>query len=315
MTEGVSFRNSKYMVNVSELKFKNFSWVNTTRAAKAQMDFLAKKYNLLNEDVLDVLPPTQTSKLVERPNYLFMILLLPVYHREEKHIRTEEVNFFIAENLLITIHNDKIPVMKNVLDGCRKNSKQCVNIVYALYAVLESLLNYCYPLLRHINEDMEKVEAKLFKQFEKKETVEEILRIKTNIFDFERAVASHEYILNKLAGTAIRFFPTGELEKNFVNLVEIAKEIRLSLTGHKDMINSLHETNATLVEYRVNQIIKTLTVFAVITFPLTLVAALFSMQTDATPIVGTPFDFWKITGAIIAAALVMLGIFRWRRWI
>ena len=109
------------MNNIAELKLKNFSWINAAETGKARMDFLAKKYNLLEEDILDVLPPTQTSKLVEREDYLFIILLFPIYDREEKCIRTEEINFFIAKNFLITPHDNKITIMKTIFDYCQKN--------------------------------------------------------------------------------------------------------------------------------------------------------------------------------------------------
>ena len=279
------------------------------------MDFLAKKYNLLGEDIIDVLPPTQASKLVERPDYLFMILLFPIYDREEKRIRAEEINFFIAKNFLISIHANKIPIIKDIYADCQKNIAKYPDLYALLYEMLGKLLNYCFPMLRHINEDIEMIEGRLFKQFEKKETVEKILRVKTNIFDFERSVKPHDYVLKKLVDSAGKFFPAKKLEKNFIVLAETAKEISLSVDSYKDAINALHEASATLVEYRVNQIIKILTIFSLMTFPLTLVATLFSMKTISTPIVGSPFDFWKITGGVRAGAITLLVIFKVRKWI
>jgi magnesium transporter len=97
--------------------------------------------------------------------------------------------------------------------------------------------------------------------------------------------------------------------------VEYAQETNLSLQSLKDNINALHEANSTLVEYRVNEILKVLTIFSVIVFPLTLIAALFGMNTQFIPLIGSPYDFWKIIGIMAGGAMTMLGIFKWKRWI
>ncbi|MFA5133780.1 MAG: magnesium transporter CorA family protein [Patescibacteria group bacterium] len=306
------------MKNIYEFKNKNLTWINVTKPAKPQIDFLSEKYNLNQEDVLDVLPPIQRSKIIERPDYIFMILLFPVYDREDGDIYTEEVDFFITKNRLITVHSEKIPFLSDFFGSCKKNpktSKCSGDMANLLYEIINGLLNYCFPMLRHLNLDLEDVEHKLFKEYEKKSTVDRTVRIKTNIFDFQRIMQSHEYVLGKLIEIAPRFFPAKKLENNFIHLAEYAREINLSLQTFKDTANALHDANTTLVNYRVNEIAKLLSVFAVIIFPLTLLSAMFGMNTSHTPIIGTSFDFWKITGMMVMGTAVMLAFFKWRKWI
>lgn len=306
------------MQYISEFKTKNLAWVNVTKPAAAQIDYLIKKYGLIPEDAAETLPPIQRSKLVERPGYLFMILLFPVYDRGTKEISTEEVDFFITKNRVITVHSNRIPVLKDLFFRCEKKPKRSPcsgGTAYLLYEILDGLLNYCFPMIRHLNLDVEMTEKLIFKKYERKQTVDTILRIKTNIFDFQRIMQSHEYVFNKLMEKAPRFFPTKTLKNNFIRLAEHAREITLSLQSFKDEINALHEANATLIEYRVNEIIKTLTIFSVIVFPLTLLAAIFGMNAADMPIAGGAFGFWKILGIMLGSALAMLGIFKWKKWI
>lgn len=303
------------MNNLYEIKLKNLSWINVTKPAKPQTSALSKKFSFLEKDDLtDVLPPIQRMKLVERPDYVFLIMHFPVYDRKAGIIFTEELDFFIMKNNLVTIHGGRIPVLEEIFKNCEKD-KNCGDMADLVYKIIYTLLNYCFPMLRHINTDIENIEKKLFAKYEKRETIETALRIKTNIFEFQRSMRSHEYVLRKLMERGDRFFPTKKLNKNFINLVDYAKEINLSLEGFKDTINALHEANATLVDYRANEITKLLTIFAVIIFPLTLIAALFGMNTIYTPIVGTNYDFWKIAGILAGGAIMMLGYFKWKRWL
>ena len=126
---------------------------------------------------------------------------------------------------------------------------------------------------------------------------------------------SHEHVLRKLIEKGGRFFPTKQLKNNFPDLVEYTREINLSLATYKDNINALHQANATLADYRVNQIMKVLTIIAVLTFPLTLIATIFGIGAQDTPIVHTINAFWKISALLGSGALFMLILFKWRKWI
>lgn len=299
---------------ISETKFGRFGWTNVTRPDEERIKYLRQRYGFLFEDLRETLPPIQRAKLVERQKYIFLILLFPYYNRETKKIQIEEIDFFILKNRVVTVHNNKIPVFENILNKYKK-IKFGGDAAAFLYLLLDELINFCFPMLRHINMDIAMIENKLFKTYLKRSTVEDILRIKTNIFDFERAVKPQEFVLGKLAKKIPQFFGNKKLENAFSVLLEYAYDINTNLGSYKDGINALHEADSTLVEYRVNQIIKTLTIISVITFPLTLIATIFSMKSDSTPIVGTPYDFWKIVGILIGIMAMMLLYFKKRRWI
>jgi len=304
------------MNHINKIKTKKIEWINITKAEEKKLKKISKEYNIFKDDIEDVLPPIQRAKLVTRPNYLFMILLFPVYNKETEDIYVEEVDFFISKNKLITIHNNNIPVINEIFKACgEKNKGACYNDMSTLlYTIMEDLYKYCFPMLRHLNLDIEDIEKDLFKKFEKRKTVEKILLIKTNLFDFQRAIQSHEYIINKLSKHASTFFPTKMLETYYKNLTEHIREIQLSLESYKDTINALHEANSTLVDYNVNQVMKVLTIIAVITFPLSLIAAIFGIGASGTPIIHDALGFWKILGLLLSGGFVMLAIFKTRRW-
>jgi Mg2+ and Co2+ transporter CorA len=77
----------------------------------------------------------------------------------------------------------------------------------------------------------------------------------------------------------------------------------------------VRETNAALLNARQNEIMKTLTIMAFTTFPLSLIASIFGMNTDYLPIVGTPGDFWIVMGIMIALTASFFVYFRAKHWI
>ena len=65
-----------------------------------------KNYNFHHLDLEDCLEENQRSKIDKYPDYNFIILHLPKFKgRNQKYIASTELNIFISENALITIHD------------------------------------------------------------------------------------------------------------------------------------------------------------------------------------------------------------------
>jgi magnesium transporter len=106
------------------------------------------------------------------------------------------------------------------------------------------------------------------------------------------------------------------LRKEFVYLLNHTKDIWNTLVNYKDTINALHETQASMTSLKINEIMKTLTIFSVIVFPLTLLAAVFGMNTvKSMPFVEHEHGFWYIVGLMLCGLCIMLLYFKKRKWI
>jgi Mg2+ and Co2+ transporter CorA len=72
--------------HVHTLTSENTTWVNITKVSETALDDVKRRFNLLDSDIRDCLPPLQRPKIVQRQNYIFMVLLFPVFDRETLEI-------------------------------------------------------------------------------------------------------------------------------------------------------------------------------------------------------------------------------------
>ena len=86
------------------------------------------------------------------------------------------------------------------------------------------------------------------------------------------------------------------------------------LDGDMDTIAELRATNDSLLNTKTNDIMRTLTIMAFTTFPLTLFASIFSMNTKVLPIVGMENDFWIIIGIMLLVMVSFYMYFRYKKW-
>ncbi len=166
--------------------------------------------------------------------------------------------------------------------------------------------------LVHINEKIKKIEDALFKG-EHKTLIKEIAIVKRDILD-QRLIARPQHsTLESLKERGVKFFGK-DLEIYFNDLLGDYEKLWMNLDNLKETIESLENTNNTFFDSRTNEIMKTLTILAFITFPLTLLSNVFSMNTLHTPLVGSPYGFWYIVGLMTFFALLFLIIFKIKKW-
>ncbi|MFA5358799.1 MAG: magnesium transporter CorA family protein [Patescibacteria group bacterium] len=299
------------------LRLGGFQWFNVTQNTLREINWLKKSFPFYHTDVQDCLPPTQRPKLVEHDEYLFMVLLFPIYNRKTREIKATEVDFFIGRNFIVTIHDGQLPPLREFFTRCEKNPKFYQEIMEGgsanlLFEILNRLTNYCFPMLVHINNDIDAIGSQIFIKHGPK-TIYEIALIKKNIINFRRTMQAHKSTISHLVEASDRFFLNDKIDIYFKNLIDQLKEIWDLLETHKETINSLHETRMSLSSYRLNQIIKTLTIISVLFAPMNLVAFIFAMRTPH-PLEQNDFGFWIILGIMALIALTLGLIFRKKRW-
>lgn len=305
--------------NIKELKTKKFIWIDIAQATQDNLKYLKGEFGFETADLNECLPMTQRQKILKRNNYIFMVLQFPFYNRQTKSIETSEVDIFIGKNFLITIHEDELAPLVNYYHICQTDpimKSQLTNetVISVLHKLLNKLYNYCYPILNHINLDINQIEKDVLQQAEEK-TVQNILIIKRNIVNFQKAMQSHRNILNRLMEYTANWRKS-KTDNDYNNLISHTKDIWDYLTNYKDTINALHETQESITSLKINEIMKTLTIFSVVVFPLTLLAAIFGMNTiEGMPFVNSPYGFWYIIGIMVMGMFVMFGYFKKKKWL
>ena len=299
---------------------EKLTWINVSNAGKEEIEYLRKKYNFS----LAHLRASSAKAIAQRPRveqgdgYLFMILHFPIFIDDK--ISPGEIEFFIGRDYLITLHNNNIRALNEFFNLCKKEGDSLLAFEFEsshilLYELLEKLIKSCYALLDKNSITINDVEKLIFAQKQKK-AVSEILFLRLNIINIRKIMQNHKNIMKKLIGWETEYITAEKMKKYYSILLEHSKRVWENLENQKETIEILNSTNESLLNYRISDIMKTLTIFSVIVFPLTLLAAIFGMNT----IRGMPFmdienGFWIIIAVMLTGCLGMLLFFEKKKWL
>jgi len=303
------------MKNTQEISHNGLLWVNVTKQGEKELEEIKKRFGFHEQDVVESLPPFQRAKIVRRPDYYFMVLHFPVFDRESKRLGFAEVDFFLSQNVLVTVHGNHLSVIDNFFNECKKDEKivgeyfsgTAAHIVFEL---VSRLLDSIFPILLHVNNDINTVDKKLFSKVAGREMVEEILRLKTNIVTFRRTMQGHRTVLERLIMYSGRELDLVAFQSYINSIREFTNEIWHMLESQKESINALHETNESMVSLHTNEIMKTLTLISVVTFPLTLFVAWVDIKASGNIFQMVPGGFLLITALLFAGGGFMIYLFK-----
>lgn len=307
------------MKNINEISNQGLLWINVTKQAEPELGQIQKRFGFLKDDIVESLPPFQRPKIVKRDGYYFMVLHFPVFDRESRRLGYTEIDFFLSQNFLVTVHSNCLPVVENFFNECLKNNVAkdiyfSGSAAHILFELLKRLLDAVFPILLHVNDDINLVDRKLFTRVSGREIAEEILRLKTNIVTFRRTMQGHKIVLDRLVMYSGQELKVSVFQIYINDLREYSAEIWQMLESQKESIYALHETNESLLSLRTGEIMKILTIISVITFPITALATIIAIRANHTPFIGWPGGFYVILGLALISVGIMVKVFKKKKW-
>ena len=308
------------MATTKKIQFGSFEWTDIMHPGQAEIEQL-RKYNFHPLDLRDCLIPVRRNKIDTYPTYTFLVTLWPAFDRTTREIVAGEVDVFIGKNFLITLHHEKIPVLQDIFQLYQTSAELRGKFVgetpeRLLYELLNRHYSYVFPMVDHLITDCDAIEKAIFSGDEKK-MVSEILIIRRNIIDCRKVMQAHKNVL-KRAITSFKENHNFKMKKTdvyFESLIGYTKEIWDQLDNLKERIEALQETNESQISFKLSDIMRILTIISVITFPVTLTAAIFGMNILNIPLGNNPYGFWIILAMMLAIVASMLGVFKKKGWL
>ena len=184
-----------------------------------------------------------------------------------------------------------------------------------LYHIIRKILSGALPKLSQIKQDIEKAEDKVFKQKKYTQAVTKIADIQRDIVNFQQIFEPHKIVLENLTREAGHIFDKA-MSPYFSHLINLYKQVEIIAKSRANALGYLNETNQSLLTTKTNEIIKILTIFSVVVFPMTFLANFFGMNIDTLP-----FGFLQeqhkillILGLMGASTITFLLYFTRKKW-
>lgn len=252
--------------------------------------------------------------------YFYMVFHGPDLETFREKLRTKELDMFVSERYLVTIHEDDVRSINDLVNRAQTDPRIILDpgIDMLLHNILDHITDAYVPILDYLQDSLDDLEERAM--HEPQPTVlHEISHRKRELLNLRRIVGPQREVLSQLTRGEVPFIRMEtrtyfrDVQDHLVRTVETVELYRDLVMGARDIYLSSISNN-------LNQIMKTLTIISVIALPLTVITSFYGMNFDDQNIpiwswlLHTPAGFGLSMILIVAIITTLLWIFRKKRW-
>jgi magnesium transporter len=286
-----------------------FVWVNLQCPTEEEARILAEPFGFHELAIEDALKEIQTPKIESYDDHLYLILH-GIDFSAAKHIfATHEVDIFLGEQFLVTVHDEFSRSVSRMAEVCTRNEFVLAEGPAALlHRIVDGMVDNYRPEVDKLEARLDEIERHVFDS-PSQDDVRQILGLKRDVASLRRVVTPQRDVVGRLARREFPQISEGlsyRFRDVFDHLVRLAEEANL----YHDRVTSLLDAHLSFTSNRLNQVMKTLTIISTIFLPLTVLTGMFGMNVPF-PVFpgGETAQFWWIVGIMVAIGGLMLWYF------
>jgi magnesium transporter len=253
----------------------------------------------------DALQESHVPKVDDWDRYLYLVLHAIAFDRNDGgQLDTIELDVFLGKNFIVTHHDQPIPAVNHVWDSSRRDDRYLSRGTdHILYRIVDDMVAAYMPVVEEVDEAIETLEDQIFDR-PTPENLSELFKLKRALLQLRRIIAPQREVLNKLARDDFPVIDAKDriffrdIYDHLVRLHDINESMR-------DLVGGAMDTYLSVINNRMNDIMRTLTVITTLFMPLSFFSGFFGMN-FFTP-VSEPLQSWTTLAAFGLALAVMIG--------
>ena len=290
-------------------------WVDLSKPSSDEARILTDVFHFHELAVEDALAETHYPKIESYGDYLYLILHGIDFKASEHLFKTQDIDFFLGERYLVTVHPGISRSMNQVSEVCGRSAHVLgEGPTGLLHRIVDTMVDNYLPEVEKLNERLDEIEKEVF-EHPNQQLVRRILDFKRDVSSLRRVVLPERDAVGRLArrefvliseAMSYRFRDVHD------HLVRLADEAMF----FQDRITSLLDAYLSNVSNQLNSVMKVLTVIATIFMPLTVLTGMWGMNVPLPHLPGgEPAQFWWVAVLMFIISGIMLWFFRRKGWI
>lgn len=301
-------------LQLDDVKWLNVHGLHNVELIKEVGEFLDVEHFIVS----DILNVSRRSRMDELDDVLFFSIKSILQEEEGDFVKVEQISFLLKNNLLVSFQEKKSDFFTHIRERIQTHS----GIVrkkksdYLLYLLLEAVMENFYITIESNETSIEQlmIEAK---SNHKTVVLEQIEKERESLSFLKRAIVPLRDALFNLKSIRQDEEFIGIEETNYTffarlhqKSLEILEQIEYDINTLQSASNIFFSSQS----QRMNQIMKTLTIFSVIFMPLTFIVGVYGMNFENMPELKSENGYFIVLGVMFLTVVGMVYYFRKKKW-
>jgi magnesium transporter len=292
------------------------SWINIDRLHDAnvlrELGTIFHLHPLVLEDMLN---RDQTPKIEDYGDYIYIVLKMLSFGKEGLDI--EQVSIVLGENYVLSVQEDGKP--GDVFDPIRSRIRNDIarfrrkKADFLAYSLIDAVVDNYFVVLENIGDRIESLEERVIDNPEKK-MVEQIHELHSDTIFLRRSVWPLREVIGHLQRGGSKLLDDTSLPylrdvyDHTIHVIDTVGTLR-------ELLSSIRDIYLSSVSFRMNEIMRVLTVISTIFIPLTFVVGVYGMNFKHMPELEWSWAYPLLIAFMVGVAGAMIYFFRRKGWL
>lgn len=299
-----------------------FLWVDlenpTPEETKMVLEDIFHFHPLAIEDCVMVSPSPKVEEYLPKEGdsfapHLFMVIHAVDYSRKDGVFDTNELNFFLGKNFLVTYHELPVRSVQVVEELACKGT---IHIAKApdrvAQRLLDSIVQSYKPALDELSLEIGELEQAAL-QHPGKETLNRILQVKKEVMHLRQIVGPQREVLARFAQGQFKLI-RAHMVPYYRDVYDGLSHIADAAHGYADSLTAILQIYLNMSSNQTGEVVKLLTLITVITTPLMMIGTWYGMNFSDMPELHSGHGY--MIAAIVTGVSTLLTYlyFKKRKW-
>ena len=304
------FRTDDRIIH-EEKELSSGAWVNMINPTVTEGEEIAKELGIDLHYLLAALDEEESSRVELEDGYTLILVDIPateIRHEKEAY-NTIPLGIILTQDVIITVCTEETPVLQAFVNGRVKefSTKKKLRFVYQILFRISTQYQYC---LRIIDKKRTEIEERIDYNTENVDLID-LHALESTLVYFATSLRANGAVLDRL--TRYKRLEQYPEDKDLLGDVIVENRQAIEMTSiYRDIINGTRELMSSVLDNRLNNVMKALTSVTLVMGIPTLISGLYGMNvnTQWMPLSNAPYGFGIICAMVAIICIVMLFILK-----
>jgi magnesium transporter len=247
--------------------------------------------------------------------YFYMVFHGPDLETFKEKLRTKELDMFMSERYLVTIHEDNFKTLDDIAQRAASDARVVLDpgIDMLLHNIMDHITDAYMPILDYLGEQLDEIEEKALRE-PTPDVLVQISEKKRELLNLRRVVGPQREVVAQLTRGEVPFIRM-ETRAYFRDVQDHLNRTVETVELYRDLVLGSRDIYLSSISNNLNQIMKTLTIISVIGLPMTIITGFFGMNFEALPGIHNVWGFWIAMALMGGIDGFLIWLFKKKKWI
>ncbi|MCL4109401.1 UNVERIFIED_CONTAM: hypothetical protein GTU68_033226 [Idotea baltica] len=276
---------------------------------------IGKQFRLHPLVMEDILNTGQRPRIEVHQDYIYVVLRMLQIEKDSQELRSEQISLVIGDGWLLSFQEREVDsfatIRTRVESGAGRIRRKGTD--YLGFSLIDAIVDQYYLVLEDLGDRIERLEEELFESHDNNHLItlqgmkREVIALRKSIWPLREAINN----LSKVESEIISRDSLVYFRDAYDHTIQIIDTIE----SYRDIIGGVQDLYLSVVNNKMNEVMKMLALISTIFLPLTLMAGIYGMNFKVMPELEWEWGYPALMVAMLGVGIGMFFYFKSRKWL